>query len=163
MAEGSSSCILCQGDRGDAELGRLLVWEDDLWRLTVAKESEVVGFSYLEPKRHVPHITDLDGPEAATLGPVLARVTRALREAAEAEMVYIYVFGGGIPHLHIHLAPHRNGDALNEAMIRGELTETRLPSGATAFPSPEFPPQPEEQHARFRERLEQVPGFGRPA
>jgi len=119
----------------------------------MATEGEIAGFSYLEPKRHVPHITDLEGDEARTLGPVLALVTRALREATEAEVVYLYVFGGGIPHLHIHLAPHRSGDALNDRMIRGEVTETHLPNGATWFVSKEFPPLPASVHSQVRERL----------
>jgi diadenosine tetraphosphate (Ap4A) HIT family hydrolase len=116
-------------------------------------EGEILGFSYLEPKRHVPHITDLEGEEARTLGSTLARVTRALQEAAEAELVYVYVFGGGIPHLHFHLAPHKAGDPLNDRMIRGEVTETHLPNGATAFVSKEFPPLPPSAHAQIRDRF----------
>lgn len=152
LAEGGS-CVICRGSSGDAELGRIQVWEDPFWRLTMAAEGEVAGFSYLEPKRHVPHITDLQGDEARTLGPVLSRVTRALKEATDAQVVYVYVFGSGIPHLHVHLAPHREGDALSDRMIRGEVMETRLPSGATALVSKDFPPLPASVHSRVRERV----------
>ena len=51
----------------------------------------------------------------------LAKVTRALKEATGAELVYVYVFGGGVAHLHLHLAPHSAGDALNDHMVRGPL------------------------------------------
>ncbi len=149
---------MCRGPSGDSELARIQVWEDAHWRLTVAAEGEVAGFSYLEPKRHVPHITDLEGDEARTLGPVLALVTRALREVTGAELVYLYVFGGGIPHLHIHLAPHTSGDALNDRLIRGEVTETHLPSGATAIVSKEFPSLPASMHTQVREKLRRVLG-----
>jgi diadenosine tetraphosphate (Ap4A) HIT family hydrolase len=155
------SCVLCRGPSGDSELGRVQAWEDAHWRLTVATEGEIAGFSYLEPKRHVPHITDLEGEEARTLGFVLALVTRALREAADAEVVYLYIFGEGIPHLHIHLAPHKSGDALNDRMIRGEVTETHLPSGATVFVSKDFPPLPVSVHSQVRERLRRVLGPSR--
>jgi diadenosine tetraphosphate (Ap4A) HIT family hydrolase len=147
------ACVICRGPAGDPELGRVQVWEDPIWRLTMATEGEVAGFSYLEPKRHVPHITDLEGDEARTLGPVLSLVTRALKEATGAEVVYVYVFGGGIPHLHLHLAPHRDGDALNDRMVRGEVTETRLPNGATAVVSKEFPPVPPHVHSRVRDQV----------
>lgn len=146
-------CILCKGTAGDAELGRVQVWEDPLWRLTTCLEGEVLGFSYLEPKRHIPYMTDLDGEEARTFGAVLAHTSRALREATGAEVVYVYVFGGGIPHLHVHLAPHLTGDALNDRMIRGEVIETPLPSGATSIVSRDFPPLPRSEHDRVRERL----------
>ncbi len=156
MAERGIGCALCQGPEGDEGLGRVQVWEDNLWRLTTVREGELLGFSYLEPKRHIPHITDLDGEEARTLGNVLARTTSAVRSATEAELVYIYVFGGGIPHLHFHLAPHRQGDALNDCMIRGEVTETKLPSGATATVSRDYPQLPTSQHDEVRERIRRV-------
>ncbi|TMG41377.1 MAG: HIT domain-containing protein [Chloroflexi bacterium] len=144
---------MCRGSEGDAELGRVLVWEDDLWRLTTSVQSEVPGFSYLEPKRHIPHITDLEGPEAASLGTVLGRVTRVLREEAGTNLVYLFVFGGGVPHLHIHLAPHRDGDALNDQMIKGELVTRKLPSGAEEIISKDYPPLPEAELRRVAERV----------
>jgi len=142
----SADCLICRGPDGDAELMREHVWQDDLWRLSTATSGEVVGFSYLEPRRHISDITALDGREAETLGPVIARVTAALKAATGAELVYVYVFGGGIPHLHIHLAPHRDGDALNDAMIKGEFESTKLPSGAELFVSLDYPQLPEELH-----------------
>jgi diadenosine tetraphosphate (Ap4A) HIT family hydrolase len=138
---------------GDAELGRVQVWEDRLWRLTMSLDAEVLGFSYLEPKRHIPHVTDLDGEEARTFGDVLARVTSVLKQETAAEVVYVYVFGDGIPHLHVHLAPHREGDALNGNMIRGPLQERQLPSGATAITSLDFPPLPQSQQRATAERV----------
>jgi diadenosine tetraphosphate (Ap4A) HIT family hydrolase len=146
-------CLLCSADAADAQFGRIQVWEDDLWRLTVSLAAEVPGFAYLEPKRHVPYITDLNGAEAASFGSVLARCTRTLREATGAEVVYIYVFGDGIPHLHVHLAPHRKGDALNDQMIRGEIVEEKLPSGATQFYSKEFPALPRDELLAIAERV----------
>jgi diadenosine tetraphosphate (Ap4A) HIT family hydrolase len=70
------------------------------------------GFAHPEPRRHIPFITDLDGDEAATLGLVLARATRVLRDAAGAQKTCVYVFGDRTPRLHFNLAPHRDGDAL---------------------------------------------------
>lgn len=138
----AEECALCSGAAGDLELFREQVWEDRLWRLSAITAGSVPGFSWLEPKRHIPHIVDLDGEEAATFGSVLARVSTALKEAAGADLVYVYVFGGGIPHLHVHLAPHRQGDALSEAIIRGGVTEEKLPSGMTKIVSREFPARP---------------------
>lgn len=105
-------CRICQGEAFDREIGRIVVWSDRSWRLATSLVSPVLGLSYLEPIRHVPHITDLDGPEAVTFGPTLARLTRTLKEVTGAELVYVTIFGAHIPHLHVHLAPHRAGDAL---------------------------------------------------
>ena len=138
------SCGLCSGTGLPADAGRY-VWDDGLWRLWTATRGSVPGFSILMPKRHVPHITDLAGMEAATLGDTLGRSTKALREATATEVVYVYVFGDGIAHLHIHLAPHRPGDALNSAMLRGRVSEEPLPSGATVIRSLDFPERPEQE------------------
>jgi hypothetical protein len=60
-AEIDKDCPICRGAAFDPELDRIPVWEDGLWRLTVSLAAEVPGFAYLEPKRHVPYVTDLDG------------------------------------------------------------------------------------------------------
>jgi len=105
-------CLLCRVADADAHFGRRRVWEDAHWRLSVVLHGAVVGFAHLEPHRHIPFITELDGPEAATLGPVLARSTAALRAATGADKIYVYVFGDRVPHLHVNLAPHHPDDAL---------------------------------------------------
>jgi diadenosine tetraphosphate (Ap4A) HIT family hydrolase len=104
--------MLCRPEIADEQFRRVRVWEDDLWRLSAVLQGPIPGFAHLEPKRHIPYITDLDGPEALTLGPVLARVTAALTAAAGADLAYVYVFGDRVAHLHLNLAPHRDGDAL---------------------------------------------------
>ena len=48
----------------------------------------------------MPSLTDLDGQEAATLGSTLARVTRTLKSVTGADLVYVYVFGERVAHLH---------------------------------------------------------------
>ena len=137
-------CVLCDPVRSSAELNREIVWEDDLWRLAMPKRGYTTGFAYLEPKRHVPHITDLDGEEAATFGPTIAKVSAALKEAAGAELVFVYVFGGGVPHLHVHLGPHLEGDALSSAIIRGDFSYEPMPSGAQRIVSRDFAEVPAE-------------------
>jgi len=108
-------CVLCA--ESVSKDGRY-VWEDRLWRLWTRTTGKVPGYSFLNSKRHIPYLTDLDGDEAATLGPVLARITRAIRAATGASLVYLHVFGDGAAHFHMHLVPHRPGDALNTQVVR---------------------------------------------
>ncbi|MFD0593291.1 HIT family protein [Catellatospora coxensis] len=77
----AEECLLCRPAEADGFFERRRVWEDEHWRLSVVLRGAVAGFAHLEPRRHIPYITDLAGPEAATLGPVLARATAAVREA----------------------------------------------------------------------------------
>jgi diadenosine tetraphosphate (Ap4A) HIT family hydrolase len=105
--------LLCSPDEAAAVFHRRTVWQDEFWRLSLIEEgSPVAGFGHLEPIRHIPAVTDLDGQEAVTVGAVLARVTTVLKRVTGADLVYVYVFGERVPHLHFNLAPHRRGDAL---------------------------------------------------
>jgi diadenosine tetraphosphate (Ap4A) HIT family hydrolase len=151
----TTNCVLCRGRDSDDELRRVEVWQDKLWRLTVSLDAEVLGFAYLEPKRHIASIADLDGEEAATFGAVLSSVCRALREETGAAFTYVYVFGDHVPHLHVHLAPHREGDALNSNMIRGDIVEEKLESGVVRFMSQQFPPLPEDRQQALAKALRQ--------
>ena len=76
MVGNEEVCPLCQGATADADLRRIQVWEDVLWRLTMSLEAEVPGFAYLEPKRHIAGITGLNGEESRTFGEILAWVSR---------------------------------------------------------------------------------------
>jgi diadenosine tetraphosphate (Ap4A) HIT family hydrolase len=154
----NSECALCNVPAVDADFGRVEVWRDSLWRLTtsVGPGDPTSGFSYLEPLRHIRYVHELDGEESATFGPVLARCAAALKEATGAELVYVYIFGRGIPHLHAHLAPHTAGDALNESILRGEFEEQALPSGAVAFVSKDFADVPVRQLARVADRVREL-------
>jgi diadenosine tetraphosphate (Ap4A) HIT family hydrolase len=156
-------CALCNVPAVDADFGRVEVWRDDLWRLTmsIGPGDPTPGFSYLEPLRHIRYVHELDGEESATFGPVLARCAAALKEATSAELVYVYIFGGGIPHLHVHLAARVAGDALNESILRGEFEERRLPSGAVALVSKDFPEVPEKELARVADRVKELLGTPR--
>ena len=57
-------------------------------------------------------------------------------------LVYAYVFGGGIPHLHVHLAPNQPEGVLNTEIISGEVEERKLPAGATEIISLTHRPLP---------------------
>ncbi len=134
-----AGCRICTGAEFDREFGRVLVWSNDLWRLSTSTRAPILGFSYLEPLRHVPYVTDLDGDEAATLGPTLARVTSLLKRLTDADLVYVMVFGEHVAHLHFNMAPHREGDAL-------------VQPGPQLF-DPERPGPDEAAHEAFVARL----------
>jgi len=122
----------------------------------MSRHSAVRAFAFLEPIRHIPYLADLDGEEAATFGPAIARASAALREASGARLVYAYVFGGGIPHLHVHLAANVPEGVLETKVIAGEIQERKLPSGATELTSLEHPDLPEAETAAVIERVREL-------
>ena len=149
-------CALCRREDGDEELGRVEVWRDAHWRLSMSRRGSTLGFAYLEPNRHIPYLADLDGPEAATFGPAIARASAALREASGARLVYAYLFGGGIPHLHVHLAPNVPEGVLTTTLISGEIEERKLLSGATEIISRDHPDLPDVAVAAVIDRVREL-------
>jgi diadenosine tetraphosphate (Ap4A) HIT family hydrolase len=148
-----TDCMICRGPAGDAELDRVEVWRDEYWRLSMSRHGTTLGFAYLEPIRHIPYLADLDGAEAATFGPAIARASRVLREATDGALVYAYVFGGGIAHIHVHLGPNAPDGVLNTELISGRVEHRKLPSGATEMTSLDHPELPEEEVAAVIERV----------
>ncbi len=135
-----SDCPLCSGQDLDEALIRTEVWSDSLWRLTTVRIGEVAGFSYLEPRRHIRDITELDGQEAVTFGTAIAAASSAIKDATGADLVYAYIFGDAVPHLHVHLAPHRrDGSPLVNDMIKGARHKVHLPSGEEVWASDRYP------------------------
>ncbi|MDP9249842.1 MAG: hypothetical protein M3O78_00525 [Chloroflexota bacterium] len=156
MKSATADCVICRRTQGDNELDRVEVWRDAGWRLTMARRGSTLGFAYLEPIRHIPYLADLDGEEAASFGAVIARASATLREASGAKLVYAYLFGGGVPHLHVHLAPNIPEGVLSTSIISGPVEERPLPSGATEIVSVDHPDLPTEELAAVIERVREV-------
>ena len=126
-------CSICNG-KADALFKRIEVWSNRRWRLTTTTYRAVKGLCYLEPVRHIRYITEIDGQEASEFGPVLSSATRALKAATGAELIYVYIYGDHIPHLHVNLAPHRQGDVFFDDLVKEgiELSEEVMPSDEVA-------------------------------
>jgi diadenosine tetraphosphate (Ap4A) HIT family hydrolase len=112
-------CKICDG-QADIDFKREEVWSNERWRLTASRFRAVKGLCYLEPKRHIPYITELEGEEAKEFETVLRKVCSAIKCATDAKLVYIYVYGDHIPHLHIHLAPHSDNDIYVDQVVKDE-------------------------------------------
>jgi diadenosine tetraphosphate (Ap4A) HIT family hydrolase len=72
-----------------------------------------VGTLVVKPVRHVTSIADLDAAESAELGPLLARVGAAVRQAVACEQIYVCLWShaGRVPvHIHFVVQPARTED-----------------------------------------------------
>lgn len=112
-----SSCSICNGE-ADVTFSRRELWRNERWRLTLSRYKDVFGLCYLEPIRHIRYITELDGKESQEFGPLLSKITSTMRAATGSKLVYVYIYGDHIPHLHVHLAPHTDGDLFNEDVVK---------------------------------------------
>ena len=101
-------CFVCRKHRGDVTVPGGAIYEDAIVYVSHAQlwgdeVDHYLGHVFVETKRHVPGLADLDEQEAAAMGLWTSRVARALQEALEVKRVYAFVIGDGVPHLHVHV------------------------------------------------------------
>ncbi len=99
------TCLACDVNNGRADPpgGPILV--DELWQADHELTRLLRGYLILKPRRHVHELADLTDAEAATLGPVLRRLLRAMRPVLAPERIYVTSFAETVHHLHFHLIP----------------------------------------------------------
>jgi diadenosine tetraphosphate (Ap4A) HIT family hydrolase len=77
------------------------------WRVAHAFGTSLPGWLVVLPTRHVRALHELRRDEAAQLGEVLHRASRALQEVVGCEKAYFVFFAEaeGFEHLHVHVIP----------------------------------------------------------
>jgi len=96
--------MFCDEAHLKAQSPARVVYEDERFYVVHpldADESTYLGSLMTVAKRHIPSFAELTADEAQALGLLLARVTRALKAATDAEHAYAYFFGEGFRHLHV--------------------------------------------------------------
>ena len=101
-----TACKTCEltkrRDDGDAPL-----WDAILrtpgWDLAHAYDSSLEGWLVLVARRHIQALADLTEDEAAELGPLIRRVSRALQQVTGCEKTYMAQFADHPDHRHVHI------------------------------------------------------------
>jgi ATP adenylyltransferase len=109
-------CPICAKHRGEGPLVGPKVWEDEhslvFHRRAGDDGTTVVGYLFVETRRHVPYLADLSDAEAQAIGRVARRAAFGLRSELGADFVFSAIVGTGVPHFHQHIfARHRGTPA----------------------------------------------------
>ncbi len=108
-----ADCFICdKHGQGDAAQGGViyenkLVYAGHVHALT--GPTAYRGHLVVEPKRHAAGLGDLTDEEAGAVGRLINRLAGVLKQVVGAEHVYAFGYGGGVPHLHVHLVPRYPG------------------------------------------------------
>lgn len=73
------------------------------WDVAHAFDTSIEGWIVLVARRHITALADLSEAEAATLGPLIAAVSRALRDTVGCEKTYVVQFAEHPRHRHVHV------------------------------------------------------------
>ncbi|REE68716.1 diadenosine tetraphosphate (Ap4A) HIT family hydrolase [Paenibacillus taihuensis] len=108
-------CFICSKHSGEVPTIGGVIYENE--HVSVSHvgiggsecQNEYLGYLIIEAKRHARGLGDLTDEEASAIFIAANRMSRVLREALQAEHVYSYVRGDGVPHFHMHLIPRYDG------------------------------------------------------
>ena len=110
------------------------VWEDEHLLISHRPVGEdgtaILGYLYVETRRHVPYLADLTDREAETIGRAVRRAALGLRTELGADFVFSAIVGMGIPHFHQHLFVRHAGTPAEHDWMAGDQWPD-APRGAT--------------------------------
>ena len=107
-----SECLFCNIQQGRLPLAGGPIYEDNLvfaHHADFDEGSTYLGQLAVETRRHVPDFAGLTTDEAAAIGLVIARLSRALKISTGAEKVYVEFYAEVTPHLHVFLTARYPG------------------------------------------------------
>lgn len=101
-----ASCVTCElVDRRDR--GQSPPWDSvhrtDHWDVVHAFGTSVEGWLVLVLRRHETALADLTDAEAAELGPLIKRVSKALQHVVGCPKTYVAQFAEAAEHPHVHV------------------------------------------------------------
>jgi ATP adenylyltransferase len=105
-------CPICAKHRGEGPLFGPEIWRDDTVAVShlPAREGPVLlGYLFVEPLRHAPHLDDLTDVEASAVGSAARRAAIGLRAELDVEHIFSAVIGAAVPHFHQHVFPRYRG------------------------------------------------------
>lgn len=107
-------CLICRKQRGESPPPGGTLYQDEFVHASHAhfaegQATQYLGWLVVETRRHIPGLDELTDGESKALGLMIARLSRALKATSEAEHIYAFVLGHGVPHLHVHLLPRYPG------------------------------------------------------
>jgi len=125
-AGAGEDCLICRKYAGE----RVPVWaglpvppgghlvDDGVWRVGHGPTPWwPAGTLLVESYRHFLDHADLDAGEAASLGPLLGRLTRVLKQATGAPRIHVFSCMEGTAHFHTWLVPRTGDVAIGRTFI----------------------------------------------
>lgn len=107
MTDGQPGCYYCerQGNGADPPPGGWLIADGEWLVGHGPAHMSLPGTLRIESRRHFTDFAEMTGAEAASFGPLLRLLYRAVREATGAERVHLLATMDYQPHFHAWLYP----------------------------------------------------------
>jgi diadenosine tetraphosphate (Ap4A) HIT family hydrolase len=118
---GGEPCGICTGQATAA------VWSNEHFTLHPPVQGSLPGAVWMASREHADSFSDLSDGAAASFGPTVARVERAILSLGDVARVHLYRWGDGGSHFHVWMIPRPLG-MLEAAGMMLPLWEDVLPN-----------------------------------
>lgn len=118
-----SKCPICEKHK------QLLspIYEDEDWMVTPGPlSSQILGYMYLEPKRHVEDWSEFTSEELAQVGPLIKRIEQALKMELNINRVYVVTISEAVRHLHFHIIPREENSDVKGLDLIEQATQQKV-------------------------------------
>lgn len=115
-----NDCIFCKIVAGDIPC--VVVFQDDTVFAFMDIEAINPGHLLVIPKKHVPHVHEMDDDTYISVQLAVKRLSAAVENVFKPEKVGTMVSGWEVPHAHIHVVPMtKPSDITSKKTIDREL------------------------------------------
>ena len=87
-----TDCLICNKHR-DRASASIVVYSDDHWIVSHSKETNILGYFFVESRRHFLDMSDANDDEIASFAPLLKKLMQAMRETVDCHRIYIFCLG----------------------------------------------------------------------
>jgi diadenosine tetraphosphate (Ap4A) HIT family hydrolase len=96
-------CLICKKHATQQDS---YIHEDQYWIVSHSSFStQIPGYLYIEPKRHVEDWIDFTFEELSIVGPLIKRIETILRKLLPIERLYVVTISEAVRHIHFHIIP----------------------------------------------------------
>jgi diadenosine tetraphosphate (Ap4A) HIT family hydrolase len=89
-------------------------------------ESKIVGYLYIEPKRHVENWYELTEQEILEIGKMTQTLSVFLKKEVNAERIYTVAISEAVRHLHIHVIPRQENETIKGLTLIEQATQHKV-------------------------------------
>lgn len=135
-AQGESPrCAFCEIIAGRAPVSMVGEWDGFI--AFVPRRPATVGHTLLIPLQHIPTVWELPASVASGLAVRTLDLAQAMRSALDLDGLNVIQSNGGaatqtVKHLHVHLVPRYDGDAMGEIWPDGAPVDVRSAERASS-------------------------------
>ncbi|MDQ0857201.1 HIT family protein [Bacillus sp. V2I10] len=117
-----TSCPICQKHQDLNEA----IYEDQDWIVTHGPvASQVLGYLYIEPKRHVENWSEFTDQELSAVGPLIKKLEAAVKKELSVDRMYVVTISEAVRHLHFHLIPRLHDQEIKGLPLIEQATQQK--------------------------------------